>query len=396
MKSEFQFSYISSFYYRLILLALFHSWLSNTNTNAMLCRDDERQALLQFKHGLIDEANRLASWVGKESDCCRWAGIGCDNSTGHVHRIHLPGSSYFYANSVKEYKEALKKQLRGDLSPSILNLLQLRHLDLSCNDFGGIQVPSFMGSFQNLRYLNLSQSGFGGTIPPQLGNLTELRILCLGSFYTDTDEPESTSVMNLQWLSRLHMLHHLDMSSVDLSKAIDWFQVINSLPSLVELHLSNSQLQHIHPHVASLNLTSLSLLDLSRNNFSNSFVPPWIFSQTGLVSLDLTFCGFPGPVSTSYNSFHNLTSLKFLHVSGNAFMSSSLVLEVLSRVAKRPTTSRNQSIRIKQPIDPEDRPSLKPSAWKMIGDVKYSVSFWVTSFVNDEECFNVSKMIHLT
>ncbi|PWA76779.1 receptor like protein 50 [Artemisia annua] len=298
----------------------------------MLCRDDERQALLQFKHGLIDEANRLASWVGKESDCCRWAGIGCDNSTGHVHRIHLPGSSYFYANSVKEYKEALKKQLRGDLSPSILNLLQLRHLDLSCNDFGGIQVPSFMGSFQNLRYLNLSHSGFGGTIPPQLGNLTELRILCLGSFYTDTDEPESTSVMNLQWLSRLRMLHHLDMSSVDLSKAIDWFQVINTLPSLVELHLSNSQLQHIHPHVSSLNLTSLSLLDLSRNNFSNSFVPPWIFSQTGLVSLDLTFCGFPGPVSTSYNSFHNLTSLKFLHVSGNAFMSSSLVLEGLSRV----------------------------------------------------------------
>ncbi|GKD07474.1 putative leucine-rich repeat protein [Tanacetum coccineum] len=278
--------------------------------NQISCADYERQALLQFKHGLIDEANQLASWVGKESDCCRWAGIGCDNSTGHVHRIHLPGSSSFDANTVKEYQEAFKKKLRGDLSPSILNLSQLRHLDL--------------------RYLNLSGSGFGGTIPPQLGNVTELRILCLGSFYTATDERESTNVMNLQWLSRLRMLHHLDMSGVDFSKAIDWFQVINTLPSLVVLHLCNSQLLHTYPHVASLNLTSLSLLDLSRNNFRNSFVPSWIFSQTGLVSLDLTSCGFHDPVSTSINSFHNLTSLKFLHVSGNAFMSSSLVLEGLS------------------------------------------------------------------
>ncbi|GKA72736.1 receptor-like protein 12 [Tanacetum coccineum] len=256
--------------------------------------------------------------------------IGCDNSTGHVHRIHLPGSSSFDAyNTVKEYQEAFKKKLRGDLSPSILNLPQLRHLDLSCNDFGGIQVPSFMGSFQNLRYLNLSDSVFGGTIPPQLGNVTELRILCLGSFYAATDECESTNVMNLQWLSRLRMLHHLDMSGVDLSKTIDWFQVINTLPSLVVQHLCNSQLLHIYPHVSSLNLTSL---DISSYNFSSSFVPPWIFSQTGLVSLDLTSCGFHGHVSTSIspNSFHNLTSLKFLHVSGNAFMSSSLALEGLS------------------------------------------------------------------
>ncbi|GJS04308.1 receptor-like protein EIX2, partial [Tanacetum coccineum] len=250
--------------------------------------DDERQALLQFKHGLIDEANQLASWVGKESDCCRWAGIGCDNSTGHVHRIHLPGSSSFDANTVKEYQEAFKKKLRGDLSPSILNLPQLRHLDL--------------------RYLNLSGSGFGGTIPPQLGNVTELRILCL----------EFLHAYRMNWSVRLF------------SKAIDWFQVINTLPSLVVLHLCNSQLLHTYPHVASLNLTSLSLLDLSRNNFRNSFVPSWIFSQTGLVSLDLTSCGFHDPVSTSINSFHNLTSLKFLHVSGNAFMSSSLVLEGLS------------------------------------------------------------------
>lgn len=161
----------------LLLLTLFQLCLSDKNLEKVLCMDGERQALLRFKHGLIDEADRLASWVGEESDCCRWAGIACDNSTGNVHRIHLPGldgdCDILYMDITdKEYKKALKQMLRGHLSPSLLDLKQLKHLDLSCNDFGGIQIPSFIGSLRNLRYLNLSKSKFGGIIPPQLGNLS--------------------------------------------------------------------------------------------------------------------------------------------------------------------------------------------------------------------------------
>ncbi|XP_076926347.1 receptor-like protein EIX2 [Bidens hawaiensis] len=293
--------------------------------------DDERQALLQFKHGLIDDAGRLASWVIEEnSDCCKWAGIACDNVTGHVHKIHLQGKyCYFvdYSTAEKAYEECWKQRLRGDLSPSLLNLKQLKHLDLSLNDFGEKQIPRFVGSLRNLRYLNLSLSGFGGTVPPQLGNLSELRTLGLGSFYVSV---ESTSIMNMQWLSGLRFLHHLDMSGLDLSKAIDWFQVINTLPSLVELHLSYCQLMHRHPHVASLNLTSLSVLDLSSNDFSNSLVPQWIFSLTSLVSLDLSLCDFHGPIPSSSEGFHNMTSLRLLHVPGSSFMNSSFVLKGLS------------------------------------------------------------------
>ncbi|KAI3748955.1 hypothetical protein L6452_12420 [Arctium lappa] len=123
-----------------------------------------RQALLQFKHGLIDRADQFASWVGDEKECCKWAGI---------------------------------------------------------------QVPSFIGSFGNLRYLNLSSSEFGGTVPLQLGNLLELRDLCLGSFYDKTFGSEHTSMLNMQWLSSLRSLHHLDMSGVYLSKAIDWLQSVD-------------------------------------------------------------------------------------------------------------------------------------------------------------------------
>ncbi|KAF5808295.1 putative leucine-rich repeat-containing, plant-type, leucine-rich repeat domain superfamily [Helianthus annuus] len=173
----------------LVVLALFRSCSSKQNSEPVLCIDAERQALLRFKHGLTDETHRLASWVAENKDCCNWYGITCDNSTGHVHRVHLPGHgghcpaysvSYF---TEKEYTDASKQRLKGDISRSLLDLKQLKHLDLSCNDFRGIQVPKFIGSLQNLKYLNLSNSKFGGTIPPQLGNLSNLNVLCLGSFH---------------------------------------------------------------------------------------------------------------------------------------------------------------------------------------------------------------------
>ncbi|KAJ0558716.1 putative leucine-rich repeat-containing, plant-type, leucine-rich repeat domain superfamily [Helianthus annuus] len=328
MSAVFKFSYISSLY--LTFCLLFVLALSAKNYDATLCHDDERQALLQFKSGLVDEADRLASWVGETSDCCKWAGILCDNITGHVQKIHLPGKCSIDYSTIKRYDESIRQMLRGDISQSILYLKQLEHLDLSCNDFRGIQIPRFMGSLGNLRYLNLSRSGFRGTIPPQLGNLTELEVLCLGSFY---DAYESTSITNMQWLSSMRSLRHLDMSGVNLTEASDWFQVINTLPSLAQLHLSSSGLPDIHPNVASLNLTFLSSLDLSYNNFNKSFMPQWIFSITSLVSLDLSGCHFSGPpIPSSTSSFHNLTSLKFLHISENEFMSSSLVLKELSSI----------------------------------------------------------------
>ncbi|GJZ81685.1 receptor-like protein EIX2 [Tanacetum coccineum] len=321
----------------LLFITFIHLCLSSKNTsNNVLCKDVEREALLEFKNGLIDHPNKLASWVGLEEECCSWVGIVCDNYTGHVHQIHLPGLDGHCRvddyTTPKEYDATAPQMLGGDISPSLLNLKQLKHLDLSCNDFGGIEIPSFMGTFTNLRYLNLSSSRFGGIIPHQLGNLSKLEVLSLGSFHDDSYGSELTRMLNLQWLSSLRLLNHLDMSGVDLSKATDWFQVIKSLPSLLKLHLSSCLLSNIYSHVRVFNVTSLLVLDLSDNSFDNSFMPPWIFSITSLVSLDLNGCNLHGPIPSSNYSFRNLTSLELLHVQGNDFMNSSSVLEGLSSV----------------------------------------------------------------
>ncbi|KAJ9162876.1 hypothetical protein P3X46_022617 [Hevea brasiliensis] len=68
------------------------------------CSPSEREALLKFKHELIDPLNQLSSWGGKE-DCCRWFGVICHNLTGHVIELHLGSPSYegYYEEADKEY-----------------------------------------------------------------------------------------------------------------------------------------------------------------------------------------------------------------------------------------------------------------------------------------------------
>ncbi|KAE9464159.1 hypothetical protein C3L33_03933, partial [Rhododendron williamsianum] len=253
-----------------------------------------------------------------------WAGVVCDNFTGHVRKIRLRSpplrgledllyqdlSRYFEgdAEDDAEYEAYRRYRFGGKLNPSLLDLKHLHYLDLSGNDFEGAHIPSFIGSIATLRYLNLSRAGFGGTIPPQLGNVTTMR-------YLDLRSNNELLCGNLQWLSHLVLLQHLDMSHVYLGEALDWLQVTSNLPSLVELHLSNCGLEYlVSPSSTNkINFTSLGILDLSYTLLGSS-VPGWILSLNHLVSLDLSACDFYGPVPAG---LQNMTSLRVLDWSGN-------------------------------------------------------------------------------
>ncbi|KAI8030106.1 Receptor-like protein EIX2 [Camellia lanceoleosa] len=349
------------FYLCFLTFATFHNCFCNGNSN-IVCSKTEKQALLKFKQDLKDPSNQLSSWAG--DDCCQWSGVVCDNFTGHVHVIHLPynysDADCHYNGNYSEYEACWRyHQLGGKINPSLLDLKHLRYLDLSQNYFGGIHIPSFIGSIGSLRYLNLSRAEFSGAIPHQLGNLTMMRYLDLsgnhfggiripsfigsiGSLrYLDLSDAEFSGAIphqlgnltmlryldlsfnsfylqgnfsetelkfrgdNLHWVSGLLSLQHLDMSFVNLSKAVDWVEVISTLPSLVELQLRGCDLTYSSPSTTS-NFTSLHILDLSGNNFAPS-IPKWIFSLNHLVSLDIMSCNFYGPIP---NGIQNLTSLK--------------------------------------------------------------------------------------
>ncbi|RVW63982.1 Receptor-like protein kinase HAIKU2 [Vitis vinifera] len=162
----------------------------------------------------------------------------------------------------------------------LLDLKHLQYLDLSCNDFGSLNIPEFFGSLSTLRYLNLSSAGFCGVIPHQLGNSSKLHYLYIGK--SDYYRKDSLNAKDIEWISASSNIY-------------------GPIPSGL------------------LNMTSLRFLDLSNNNFASP-IPDWLYHITNLEHLDL------GSLNIESNNFHgmlpndigNLTSITYLDRSYNA------------------------------------------------------------------------------
>ncbi|KAL6212105.1 hypothetical protein ACLB2K_017326 [Fragaria x ananassa] len=114
------------------------------------------RALLSLKSSLDDHDSRLSSWTPNTSHCT-WAGVTCD-SYNHVTSLDLSGLN-----------------LSGYLSPDIAFLVYLSNLTLAENNLSGLIPPEISA----LRLLNLSNNVFNRTFPPELSNLTNLRVLDL-------------------------------------------------------------------------------------------------------------------------------------------------------------------------------------------------------------------------
>ncbi|KAF6998070.1 hypothetical protein CFC21_014227 [Triticum aestivum] len=277
------------------------------------CVPAERAALLSFKAGITgDPDNRLVSWQQRHHDCCRWSGVTCSRRTGHVVKLDLrydyPIPIYDYLSYPEDYS------LRGQVSSSLLALRRLKHLDLSGNIVLGDAkpMPEFLGSLEGLTYLNLSNMGFHGRVPPQLGNLSKLVQLDIHG-YINTGRLYSDDI---SWLARLQSLQHLDMGSIDLTRVLDWVHAVSALPNLVALILDACWLKdnNVPSSVLHHNFTLLEELDLSYNLFKGLAASYWFWDVTSLNRLNLEHGELSGPLP---NELGNLTLLGTFNIGNN-------------------------------------------------------------------------------
>ncbi|XP_014499549.1 receptor-like protein 12 [Vigna radiata var. radiata] len=245
--------FLKSFYF-LLLLSLLASRIIATLKNSSesgeaKCIEKERQALLSFKEGLIDNFGILSTWINN-TDCCKWKRIQCNSHTGHVQLLHLHGN-YPYT-----------PYLGGEINvSSLIHLPYIQHIDLSRNYFALSYIPELMGSITNLRYLDLFHSCFSGRIPSTLGNLLLLRYLNLGENFLWGKIPiEIGNIKHLQYLDlglyylsgkipsqigNIRMLQHLSLGSN--TPPYGWKRrndISNSLSGAIPFRIGNLPLLH--------------------------------------------------------------------------------------------------------------------------------------------------------
>ena len=171
-------------------------------------------------------------------------------------------------------------------------------------------IPPELGSLSNLTDLYLGGNQLTGTIPHELGSLSRLTVLSLwGNELTGAIPPELGSLSNLTILS---------LSRNELTGAIP--PELGSLSNLTRLWLQNNQLTGAIPPELG-DLTNLTRLSLSRNELTGA-IPPELGSLTNLTGLWLYNNQLTGAIPPELG---NLTKLSYLRLAGNNFAEGSCI-----------------------------------------------------------------------
>lgn len=180
-----------------LLLFIFNSQKLFSAATRILCRPDQRDALLEFKNEFeIGKPSpfctiahpKTLSWVNN-SDCCYCDGITCDSKSGEVIKLDLSCSSVrgrFHSDSKLLKVQSLRildlshNNFSGQIPFSIQKLSHLTSLNVSRNSFSRC-IPSSIGDIPNLTFLDLSRNKFVSKIPSSLGSLLHLTSLDLSN-----------------------------------------------------------------------------------------------------------------------------------------------------------------------------------------------------------------------
>lgn len=191
----------------------------------------------------------------------------------------------------------------GPLPDSIGNLVSLATIDLSNCNFSG-SIPSAVGNLKELVYLDFSWNNFSSRIPSFL--------MSKRLEYLDLSHNYLTGPILSNHFEGLAELAHVNLAYNSLSGGIP--SSLLALPSLLQLFLSNNQLDGQVNEFSNASGSLLDTLDFSSNKLNGS-LPESFFQLRNLSVLSLSSNHFNGNIRLEM--VKNLPNLARLELSYN-------------------------------------------------------------------------------
>ncbi|XP_004294713.1 PREDICTED: probable LRR receptor-like serine/threonine-protein kinase At1g06840-like [Fragaria vesca subsp. vesca] len=249
----------------------------------------EVTALKAIKKSLIDPNKNLSNWNQGDPCTANWTGVLCFNGSfddGYLHVQELL---------------LLGMNLSGTLSPELGRLSYMRILDFMWNKISG-SIPKEIGNITSLELLLLNGNQLSGPLPEELGYLPNLDRIQIDQNYISGPIPKS--------FANLDKTKHFHMNNNSISGQIP--SELSRLPSLVHFLLDNNNLSGYLPPEFS-DLPNLLILQLDNNNFDGSTIPASYGNMSKLLKLSLRNCSLQGPIP----DLSRIPKLGFLDLSRN-------------------------------------------------------------------------------
>jgi Leucine-rich repeat (LRR) protein len=210
----------------------------------------------------------------------------------------------------------------GSLPPEVGDLTQLYYIGIEYSDISG-PIPKELGSISTLGYIIFTSNKLSGPIPPELGQLSNLDQLQLTGNKLTGQIP--IQLTNLSKLSLFHVYDN-DMSGPippelsNMKSLLSLYLSVNSfsgpippelgdLPDLEMLYLDNNQLTGTIP-VELADLTNIREIYLSVNQLTGT-VPPEFGQLKELTNFDVTGNQLTGTIPPEFGNCSNLEHLAF-------------------------------------------------------------------------------------